>query len=220
MAHLKLNAEQRSVTGKKVSRLRRDGVVPVVVYGGKLDEAISLQIDARHLLKVLGQAGTSTVIDLEVAKDSYPVLTREVQRDPVRNDITHVDFLAVRLDVMIQAEVSVVIIGESPTAENNQGILSLLVDNVTVEALPDRLPSSIEVDVSGLVEIGDTISAGDLPLDESVTLISDPEMILVLLSPPARAIEEDVVDEDEELLEGEEALDEEASEAEGESDEG
>lgn len=217
MDHQKLNAEPRSVTGKAVARLRRDGLVPVVVYGGTLEGALSLQINERELDRVLNRAGTSTVIDLDVAGGQrYPVLTREVQRHPLRHNITHVDFLAVRLDRVIQAEVALVLTGEPEIVANNEALLMHILDAVTVEALPDRLPNRIEVDVSGLSEIGQQITVADLSVAEGVRIMTDSEALIATLAAPKMAvIEEEVEGLEEGDVEAEEAED--VSEADEES---
>lgn len=213
MEHLKLSAQPREVTGKEVKRLRNEGIIPVVVYGGAVDGAVALQIDERDLNRVLGQSGTSTVIDLEVdGGDNYPVLPREVQRHPLRHTITHVDFLAVRMDRVIQANVALTLLGEPEIVTNNQAILVQAANNVSVEALPDALPSSLEVDVMSLEEIGDQLTATAIKLPEGVKLLTDEETVVALLTAPSRvpAVEVEEVEGIEGLEEGEdEALEDE-----------
>lgn len=198
MEHIILTAESRTTTGKAVRRLRQDGIIPVVVYGGPLTESLSLQVDQRELGRVLTQAGTAKVIDLKVESTSYPVLTREVQRDPIRQDITHVDFLAVRLDQLIEAEIPVLLVGTSQLVNNNEAILMHAYNSLTVRALPEELPSQIEVDISSLTEIGQSITVSDLPLAEGVEIMTDPDSAVVSLMPPTRAVTEEVEPETEE----------------------
>jgi large subunit ribosomal protein L25 len=202
MAHIKLSVQTREVTGKKVSRLRNEGIIPIIVYGGTLDNALALQAPERELARALSAAGGARVIDLEIDRGrSYPVLARVVQRHPTRHAILHVDFLSVRLDQLIQAEIPVILVGDSPIEDSTEAMLTQITNSLTIEALPDSLPSELEVDISGLTEVGQMVTAGDLTLDENVTLISDPETLLVSVVPPMRA---PAVDEVEEPLEGEE----------------
>jgi large subunit ribosomal protein L25 len=202
MAHIKLSVETREVTGKKVNRLRNEGIIPIIVYGGILDNALALQVSERELARALSAAGAARVIDLEVDRGrSYPVLARVVQRHPTRHSILHVDFLSVRLDQPIQAEIPVTLAGDSPIEDSTEAMLTQITNLLTIEALPDSLPSEIEVDISGLTEVGQMVTAADLTLPENVTLISDPETLLVSVVPPMRA---PAVEEVEEPLEGEE----------------
>jgi large subunit ribosomal protein L25 len=189
MAHIVLNAENREVTGKEVRRLRQDGIIPVVVYGGTLTSALSLQVSQRELDKVLRQAGASQVIDLTVEGKRYPVLTREVQRHVTRHTITHVDFLAVRLDQLIEAQIPVHIVGEAAPVERREAVLSTPLNALTIRALPEELPAQIEVDISGLTEVGQSITVADLSLPAGVTVVTDAEATLAALAAPTISAE-------------------------------
>lgn len=214
MDHIKLSAQKRTVTGKAVRHLRREGVVPVVVYGGTLQESVSLQMAEKELARALQRAGTTQLIDIQVDGDkSYPVLVRTVQRHPTRHELTHVDFLSVRLDQLIQAEIPLHPVGEPALVESNEAILFQAANHLTVEALPEALPSFLEVDVTSLTEVGASITAGDVRLAEGVTLVTDPETMLYSLSPLAREVEEEV----EEVEEAEEGAEEAEGAAEEES---
>lgn len=202
MDHIKLSAEKRTITGKAVARLRRDGIIPIVVYGGNVEGALTLQVNERELQRVLHRAGTGTVIDLEVEETSYPVLARSVDRHPTRHDIRHADFLAVRLDQPIEAQVRLILVGGSTLVDNNEAILMQSQDTVTVRALPDQLPQNLELDISSLEEIGQQLTLGDVPVADGVTLVGDKEAVVAALAAPTRPVEEEVVEE------GEEGLDE------------
>ncbi|MDQ4078494.1 MAG: 50S ribosomal protein L25 [Chloroflexota bacterium] len=196
MEQITLFAQPREVTGKAVKRLRRQGLIPAVVYGGPVEGSLSLQVDERELGRVLGVAGASRIIDLQVDGASYPVLTREVQRHPTRLSILHVDFLAVRMDKLIQADIRVVLVGVSPVEENPEAVMAQVADRVTVEALPANLPTQLELDISGLSEVGQTLTAGDLPLPSDVRLVSDEDTLLVSVTTPMRApVEPEEVEE-------------------------
>ncbi len=197
MDHITLFAQNRSLTGKAVKRLRKEGVIPIVVYGGTVEGAIPLQVNERDLNRVLRSAGAVRVIDLQVDGTRYPVLTREVQRHPTRHAITHVDFLAVRLDQLIQAEVRIVLIGEATALETSLGVLSQVSDRVMVEALPEKLPGHIDLDISDLSEIGQMVTVADLPKSGDYTIISDPETLLIAVVVPTRAPLTDAEESDE-----------------------
>ena len=217
MKHLTLSVQPRTVLGKQVKHLRADGMVPGVVYGGALDEPKSLQMNLRELDRVLVQAGTSTVIDLQIeGSRSLPVLARVVQRHPLRHTVTHVDFLAVRMDRPITVAVPVQLVGESEAVEAKTALLMTLLDTVEVEALPDNLPSHLELDISVLTEAGQNLTAGDIALPANVTLVSDPEAQVVSLAAPSLTLEEeDAIAAEEEGVE--EGAEEGAEDAEAEA---
>lgn len=191
MEHLKLNAQMRDVRGKAVRHLRRDGFIPVIVYGGALEDAMSLQVSERELSRALNKAGASALIDIEVDGRTYPVLARSVQRHPMRHTLLHVDFLSVRLDRPIQANIPVVAVNESPLVERGEAILVTGTDTVSVEALPERLPPHIDADLSILTDLDVNILARDLILAEGVTLVTDPETVIFAVTPPALEVVEE-----------------------------
>lgn len=216
MAEYSLKAEARTIQGKKVSRLRNEGKVPGTVYGPNIDPQ-KLTMDYRELEITLRNAGGTNVIDLNVNGDSMPVLAREVQRSVIRGDILHVDFLAPDMKKTIRADVRLVIVGESPLVVARKGIMLTGPNSIQLEMLPGNLLNTVTVDISGLEEIGDTIAVKDLPLADGITVINDPEEMIVKIVQPsaARAAEMEAITaalegEDGEAIEGEEG--EEASE--------
>jgi large subunit ribosomal protein L25 len=198
-----LEAQPRTVVGKKVGRLRREGLVPVVVYGPKT-EPINLQIAYRPLQIALMKAGGTNLIEIRYEGGSQVVLAREVQRDIIRTDITHVDFFAVDLLAKISIDVPIHFAGESPAVQARKGILVTGPTMLTIETLPSHLMSQIEVDISGLNEIGDAIHVRDLKLDADITIINDPdEMIARISQTSAARSEEDEAAEAAEAAAGE-----------------
>lgn len=177
-----LDAQPRSITGKKVSQLRTQGLVPVVVYGS-LMEPVSLQIPYRPLQVALMKVGGTQLLDIQVNGSTHTVLAREVQRDVVRGDILHVDFLAVDMSEKIVTTVPVHIVGESPIVETRQGQVSQVANSLQVEALPRDLVSSIEVDISGLTQVGDGIYVRDLNLSDKLTVLSEEDELIVHILP-------------------------------------
>jgi large subunit ribosomal protein L25 len=219
MEQVSLRAESGRAPGSRnARRLRRSGSVPAVVYGRGLS-ALPVAVDRRDLYGVLHtEAGLNAVINLEVAGDSYLTVAREIQRDPVRGEITHLDFLQISLEEAIQAEVAVEYLGE-PVGVRDGGVVEQVRTSVYIEALPMAIPSSISVDISEL-GIGDSLSIGDLPELEGVTYVDDAELTLVTVIVPsivptaeeleAEALEGEELEEGEELAEGEEGAEAEA----------
>lgn len=195
-----LNANERKTIGKQVKALRRQGLLPAVMYGVGI-EPLPIELDEKVASRALEKVGRSTLIDLKVGKDTHKVLVREFQRDVIRRDILHVDFLVVAMDVVISAVVPVVLVGEAPAMEELGGIVVSGLNEIEVEALPADLPEQVTADIGGLVSMNDVITAGDLDLGEKVTLITDPgETIANVIAQMAE--EEIEVEEVEELEEG------------------
>lgn len=203
MTEFGLKAEARSIKGKKVSRLRNDGKVPGSIYGPNI-EAQKVTFNYRELETTLRNAGGTNVIDIAVEDgDNIPVLAREVQRSIIKGEILHVDFLAPDMNKKIRAEVRLQIVGQSPLVIARQGIMITGPNTIQLEMLPNNLLNTVTVDISGLEEIGDTIAVKDLPLDEGITVINDPEEMIVKIVQPsaARAAEMEAINAG---LEGEE----------------
>ncbi len=195
-----LDVTARTAEGSRSARrLRRTGAVPAVVYGGGADPE-TVQIDALTLNRTLAHAGA--IIDIALNGSRTPVLLKDVQRHPVTGVPTHVDFLRVRMDRTIQTTVVVELEGydDSPGATDG-GVIEQVIREVTVEALPGDLPESILHDISDL-EMNETRTLERLVLPQGVTLIDDPEHVLVSCSPP-RLVVEDTDIETETALVGE-----------------
>ena len=214
MEALTINAKERKTIGKQVKALRREGFLPAVMYGAGV-EPLALELDEKVASRVLAKVSGSTLIDLKVGKDTHKVLVREFQRDVIRRDILHIDFLVVAMDVVIRAVVPVVLIGEAPAVEDFEGVLVSGLSEIEVEALPSDLPEQLTVDLAALVTMNDVITVGDLVLGENVTLITDPDETIANVI--AQAVEEEPeVVEVEELEEGVEAESVDAGEEGGE----
>lgn len=198
MADIVLEAQPRSVVGKKVRQLRAQGLVPIVVYGPR-SQPVSLQTPYRPLELTLLKAGGTNLIDITADGQTHTVLAREVQRDVLRGKILHVDFFAVDMAATIRAEISIHLEGEAPAVKASKGILVQGITHLTIETLPGNLLHQIPIDLSVLAEVGDTIHVRDLHLGENITIINDPEEMLVRISQTSAARAE------EELVAGEEA---------------
>lgn len=202
MADYTIEAQPRTVIGKKVRQLRTQGLVPVVVYGAKIDP-VALQIPYRPLEVGLMKAGGTNLIDLTVnGGETYTVLARDVQRHVVRGEIMHVDFMAVDQNAVISADVSVHLVGESPIVASREGMILAGSSTLTIEALPSKLINSIEVDISGLNEIGAAIHVRDIDLGSDVRILNDPEEMIVRIAQPAAARMAAAEGEEEETMEG------------------
>ena len=227
---VRLEVQQRDALGSRDSRrLRRAGLIPGVLYGrGK--KAHPFVVPERTLRGALGGPhGLHAILDVVVddQKTSHASVVKDYQQDPIRGHLTHIDLHEVRLDQPITAQVAVELTGESPGVKGG-GVLTQLVREVPVEALPLEMPDRLSLDI-GLTEIGDALRVSDLELPENVTVLSDPENVLVTVSAPRLAAELEAAEaelaaaaeeaeEGEEPEEGEEAVEGEPGEepAEGE----
>ena len=199
------------VGSRRVRRLRREGMVPGVLYGKGHTRAILVgERDLRAALT--GPSGLHAIVDvmIEGQKTPHHAVLKDFQRHPIRGTLTHVDFHEVRLDRPIQATVSVQLVGEAPGAKQG-GVVQQVTREVRVEALPTGIPEHIEADISAL-EIGETVRIADLPALEGVAYLDDPETVLANCSIPRgiAELEEAEAAEGEEGEEGEAAAGEEA----------
>lgn len=176
--YTKLEAKPRSVTGKKVRALRREGWIPAVVYGKR--DPLTIQLDFQSTSLILRDAGDNDVLDLMVDGESYKVLLRDIQRHLLRNDILHVDFLEVSMDETIRTEVTVTLVGKTALTG---GSIGLLLHAVEIEATPDKLISEIELDMA-LIEDEDTvIHVRDLTVPEGVEIVTEDELAVAKFNP-------------------------------------
>ncbi|HEU0022027.1 MAG TPA: 50S ribosomal protein L25 [Dehalococcoidia bacterium] len=176
----KLVLDPRATRGKKVKQLRKTGVIPVHLYGPET-ESRSLQCTQRDVLRALSRTGGTTPISVTVNGESGEYLTfaREVQWHPVRGDILHVDFMAVRATQRLTAQVPISLVGESPGARGAGGSVIQQLRELTVEALPLELPSEVQVNLGILTDPAGVIRAGDIPLPPNVLLLTDAEDVVV-----------------------------------------
>ena len=173
MDNLTLELSPRDVVGKKVKRLRRQGLVPVHFYGAGT-EPLSMQVEGAVLRRVLPQAGTNVPISIDIADGEENIcFVREVQRHPVTEDILHVDFLRVDVSQTTRADVRIVLEGVAPAVTDLGGTLLQTLDAVQVEALPMRIPASFTVDVSILDDFDKTIRVESLDLSDDVMVVDD-----------------------------------------------
>ena len=212
----KLVVAQRERLGSAESRrMRKEGLVPGVLYGN--GEPVAICIAERELRRALtGAAGLHSILDVEIdgKGETHASILKEYQVHPVRGGITHVDLHEVRLDKAIQASVSVELHGgEDAPGVREGGVLSQPLREVTVEALPLEVPEHLDLDVSAM-DIGATLRISDLTAPEGVTLLDDPEMVVATVTAPTKVVEPEPTEEELAALEAEAEL------AEGEAAEG
>jgi large subunit ribosomal protein L25 len=167
-----LEANRRAVVGKQVGALRRQGLVPAVLYGSGID-GMPIQLDAKETERLLSRVSASTLIDLKVDNEEHKVLVRDVQRDAIRLDLIHIDFLKASMDVKIRTTVPIELVGEAPAIEDMGGVLVIGVTELEIEALPADLPDRIVVDLEPLAEVDDAITVESLYLGEGVKVFTD-----------------------------------------------
>jgi large subunit ribosomal protein L25 len=170
---LVITAEPRTVVGKKVKQLRREGIIPAVIYGQQ--ESVKIQLENLSLRRLLRHAGSTHLVDISLGKSQRTVLVREIQSHATRGDILHVDFIEVDMKVVIKAEAELVAVGKSALATEGLGVAALLLRSVEIESLPDALVSEIEVDLTKIETPDDVIYVSDLIAPEGVMILTDPE---------------------------------------------
>lgn len=185
MDSISLSARLRSETGRHVHGLRREGAVPAVLYGHKVPP-MSLAIDAKELERVWHRAGRTHLIDIKVqgGGKAHKALIKDLQFHPRGGHALHVDFFAVNLREKITAEVPVIVVGESPVVQQKIGQVQQVVSSVRVESLPADIPAQLTVDISGLEEIDQGITLGQVQLPAGVALVhADPDEVVVKIAP-------------------------------------
>lgn len=193
-----MHAQERTLIGKKVKVLRRDGLLPGHVFGKGIDGEL-VAVSAKDFLTTYEEAGETGLIDLKIGKEKVrPVLVRDVQHDPVSGQPIHIDFYQVNLLEKVKVPVPLVLMGEQPEAVHlGEAIVLQTVMEVEVEALPTDLVEKIEVDITPLKQIDDAITVGQLNYDRSkLTIHADPEEIVVKLALAVSAEMEKLLEEE------------------------
>lgn len=181
---IQLAAQPRSVIGKQVNALRRTGCIPAVLYGTHLDKPLTLQIEEKLLKTVVAKAGHNRLIKLTVESgEPRLVLTREVQRNSLSGRIVHVDFQEVSMTEKISTEVPVMIVGTSPAVTRGEGLLIHGLDHVLIRALPGDLVQHIEVDVSHLESLNQSMMVSDLKVSDKVEILTPRDEMVAKVVP-------------------------------------
>lgn len=189
-----IEANARKVIGKKVKQLRRAGITPAVIYGGKAP--VSIQIDTQSTYLTLRDADANDIFIINVDGQKHKVITRDVQRHLTRGDLIHVDFQEITSDTVIRTEANIVGIGQSAPEIEGLGSTSQLLYTVEIEAAADALISEIEVDLTQIVEVDDQILVSDLVVPEGVTILTAMDMPVAKFDYNRLRDEEDLDEED------------------------
>ena len=173
-----LTAEMRTITGKKVNALRKQGMVPANVFGPNFDSK-SITVTLKDFTAAYKVAHETGIVYVNVDKDSIPTLIKDIQKHPVTGFILHVDFRKIDLTQKIVTTVPVHFEGDSVAVNQLNGVLITQNDHLDIEALPEKIPAHIEVDISALKEIGDEITVKDIKANPDYVIITDPETVVV-----------------------------------------
>lgn len=179
MEKVVISATRRTVTGKKVGALRREGKLPGVIYGHHV-EPIAILMDTREATRTLATLTGSSLVTINVDGKEYATLVREKQRDYLKNALIHVDFLAVSLTEKIRAEVPIDLTGIAPAVKDYSATIVHNLTALEVECLPQDLPQSFVVDLSSLAKVGDAIYVRDIPAPAKVDILTHGDEIIVV----------------------------------------
>ena len=188
MANPKLKVTKRKILGRKIKKLRKEGILPANIYGKKI-KSLAVQLPEKEFLVVYKEAGETSIVDLNVGseKESRPVLIANLQTDHVTDAPLHVDFRQVVLTEKTTATIPVELAGEAPAVDQKKGILVQQVDELDVEALPKDLPDKLVISISGLDEVGDTVYVKDIKVDEKkIEIKADASRIIAKIEPPTK----------------------------------
>jgi large subunit ribosomal protein L25 len=177
-----LHASDRTVTGRHVRSIRKDGAIPATVYGKKL-KSLTVSVEGDAFTKVYQETGETGLVELTVNNQMHPVLIHHVQYQPVTRDILHVEFFHVDLKEKVTANIPVEISGESQAVKDKAGALLQVLNTIEVEALPTDLPDKIAVDVTRLANVDDELKVGEIPVPDAVKILTDPEQLVVRVAP-------------------------------------
>jgi large subunit ribosomal protein L25 len=219
---INIKAGKRDVFGKNAARrLRKEGKIPVILYGAKT-AAVPLTVDKRDLFTILkSESGENTIFKVSYDTKTTNAMIKEIQRDPVSDEILHTDFIQIAMDKRIEVSVPLNVKGEAIGVKAEGGFVDVVTREVEIECLPKNIPESIAVDISEL-HLNQSLKIEDLQLPEGVEVLTDPNTVIVNIEPPQA--EEEIVEEEEEEIIGEEeepeVIKKEKAEEEGEEEEG
>lgn len=173
-----LKVEARTLLGKKIKKLRKQGIVPANIFGPEF-KSISISVDKKEFIKIYRVARETGVVYLSLGKEEIPCLIKHLQKHPVTDVLLHIDFRKIDLAKKIETDVPVKTIGISEAVTQKGGVLLLQSDNLLVEALPQDIPHTIDVDISAIKELGQEIKVGDIAKSEKYQIKTSPEKVVV-----------------------------------------
>jgi large subunit ribosomal protein L25 len=205
MEEVILQVSIRNVVGKQVKTLRREGILPAIVYGRGIS-SIPISLNALKANQILSAITSSNLVVIDIDGEKHTTLVREKQRDPVTGEVLHIDFYEVSMTEKLRTNVVLEFQGESPAVKELMGVLVNVIESLEIECLPKNLPNRIVADLSSLEEIGDSLYVRDIILPPNIELISDSDGLVVVISPPAaEEIEEveevEITEEEPEVIE-------------------
>jgi len=184
-----LRLSKRDIRGKKVKFLRRQGITPANLYGPKM-ESIALQAETPVLERLIAKVGRNAMITLRFDRKPRLVMIRDIQRDPLTDALLHIDLFQVEATHKVTVEIPLAFLGEAPAAKSSQAMMIQNLTSLHVEGLPTDLPRSIEVDLSVLTEIGQAIHVGEIPVDDKLEVLTDPDQVVVHIEEVRAPVEE------------------------------
>ena len=192
MESVVIKATKRDITGKQVKVLRRQGLLPAVLYGHQFDPR-PITLDMREASRSLAGLTSSSLVKIDLDGEILTALVRDKQRDYLKASFLHIDFQVVSMTEKIRAYVQVHVIGKSPAVRDFNAVAEQLISEIEVESFPGNLPESFSVDISSLATIGSHITVKDLIVPEGVEILQDNEEVIVSIT--ASSTEEEVVEE-------------------------
>ena len=192
----KIEAETRTAVRKGVGRLRRTGKLPAVMYGAAA-EPVAIQLNSHDAAILLNRLQGTVLIDLEVDGKVHKTVVRETQRDVVRGNLLHIDFMKVAMDQTIVTTVPISIIGEAPVLSQGDYMIVTLLNEVQIECLPGDLIGNINISAEEFTDPDSVVSVGDLFIPKGITLLSSPEDVIARVSFASRVTEEEEAEDEE-----------------------
>lgn len=189
---LLLTGDKRKIIGRKVKSLRKEGLAPANVFGKKI-KSLPISVKSLDFRKIFSKVGATGIIYLEITgeKEPRPVLVSAIQKHPLNGSLLHIDFRQVDLTQKVKAEVQIKITGESLAVKDKNGVLILVLSEVMVEAFPADLPESLEINIQGLTEIGQSLHVKDINIDKTKVKIeaAEDETVVIIQEPKAEEVE-------------------------------
>ncbi len=190
MTHSSINVESRTLYGNQAKKLYREGLTPGIVYGN-IKDATSVQFSVKDFAKVYKDAGENHVVDLVLEGKTIPVIIHALDIHPVTRKLRNVDFKAVDLKKKTTAEVPVVLVGTAPAVKNFNGLVSLKLEELEVEALPEQIPESIIIDISTLATLEDNIFVKDIIIKGDYKILTDGDQAVVVIETETKEVVEE-----------------------------